>query len=80
MTGSHEKTYWVQIFNKTTWQEFLDAGGKVPAFVEKRWAIQDFMKPGDVPFGAVDSYCPRSFFFPVQNLGSMTIMTIALDD
>lgn len=49
MTDVQHGTYWVQIFNETTWQEFLEAGGKVTGFRDKRWAyIRDLMRPGDV--------------------------------
>ena len=49
MSDSQRRSYWVQIFNETTWQEFLTAGGNVTGFREKRWAyISNLMKAGDI--------------------------------
>src|SRR5689334_17702624 len=41
------KNYWLDLFNLTTWQEFLDAGGQVSGFRENRWRSVQQMKPGD---------------------------------
>jgi hypothetical protein len=39
--------YWLDLFTGTTWQEFLDAGGKVSGFRESRWKAVQKIKPGD---------------------------------
>jgi hypothetical protein len=41
------KNYWLDLFNLTTWQEFLDAGGQVSGFREGRWKTVQQIKPGD---------------------------------
>ena len=41
-------TYWLDLFTGTTWQEFLDAGGKVSGFRDRRWKTVQSIKPGDV--------------------------------
>jgi hypothetical protein len=41
------RNYWLDLFTGTTWQEFLDAGGKVSGFRESRWKTVQRMKPGD---------------------------------
>jgi hypothetical protein len=33
------RNYWLDLFTPVTWQEFLDAGGKVSGFRESRWSI-----------------------------------------
>jgi predicted RNA-binding protein len=43
-----EKTYWLQVFNQTTWQEFLSSGGGVTGFRQTRWQYIQQLKPGDV--------------------------------
>ncbi len=40
-------TYWLDLFTGTTWQEFLDAGGKVSGFRDRRWKTVLAIKPGD---------------------------------
>jgi hypothetical protein len=40
--------YWLDLFTWTTWQEFLEAGGSVSGFREKRWRTVQRMKPGDI--------------------------------
>lgn len=42
-----DRNYWLDLFTGTTWQEFLDAGGKVSGFRESRWKSVQKMKPGD---------------------------------
>jgi predicted RNA-binding protein len=41
------RTYWLDLFSPTTWQEFLEAGGTVSGFRESRWATVQQIKPGD---------------------------------
>jgi EVE domain-containing protein len=41
------RTYWLDLFSPTTWQEFLDAGGDVSGFRRNRWAAVRQIKPGD---------------------------------
>lgn len=41
------RTYWLNLFSETTWQEFLDAGGEVSGFRESRWRTVQQIKPGD---------------------------------
>ncbi len=41
------RSYWLDLFTGTTWQEFLDAGGNVSGFRESRWSTVQKMKPGD---------------------------------
>lgn len=40
--------YWIDLFTWNTWQEFLNAGGQVSGFREKRWRSVQSMKPGDI--------------------------------
>jgi predicted RNA-binding protein len=42
-----ERTYWLDLFTWTTWQEFLKVGGKVSGFRERRWNTVRKIKPGD---------------------------------
>jgi len=49
MSNDQQKTYWVQIFNETTWAEFVQAGGKVTGFRDARWGHVQKMKVGDCP-------------------------------
>lgn len=42
-----ERTYWLDLFTGTSWQEFLDAGGNVSGFRESRWSTVQKVKPGD---------------------------------
>lgn len=44
-------TYWLCLFNKTTWQEFLDAGGNVMGFPQTRQNTVKRIKPGDYLLG-----------------------------
>ena len=39
--------YWLDLFTAVTWQEFLQAGGKVSGFRESRWSTLQKIKPGD---------------------------------
>jgi len=41
------RSYWLDLFTGTTWQEFLDAGAGVSGFREKRWKTVQKIKPGD---------------------------------
>jgi predicted RNA-binding protein len=41
------RTYWLDLFSPTTWQEFLEAGGTVSGFRESRWPTVQQIKPGD---------------------------------
>jgi predicted RNA-binding protein len=41
------RTYWLDLFSPTTWQEFLEAGGTVSGFRESRWTTVQQIKPGD---------------------------------
>lgn len=43
-----EPTYWIDLFTATTWHEFVDAGGRVTGFREKRWNAVKRIKPGDL--------------------------------
>ena len=42
-----DRTYWLDLFTGTTWQEFLDSGGKVSGFRESRWKTVQKIKVGD---------------------------------
>ena len=42
-----ERNYWLDLFTGTTWQEFLDAGGDVSGFREKRWKTVQQIKVRD---------------------------------
>ena len=41
------RTYWLDLFTVETWKEFLDHGGDVSGFSDKRWATVQKIKPGD---------------------------------
>jgi predicted RNA-binding protein len=41
-------TYWLTLFNPTTWQEFLNAGAAVSGFPETRWKTVQQIQPGDI--------------------------------
>jgi hypothetical protein len=41
------RTYWLDLFTVETWREFLDHGGDVSGFSEKRRVTVQRMKPGD---------------------------------
>ena len=41
------RNYWLDLFTPTTWQEFLQSGGKVSGFRESRWNTLQKVKPGD---------------------------------
>lgn len=40
--------YYIDLFTWKTWQEFLNAGGTISGFREKRWKSVQAMKPGDI--------------------------------
>lgn len=42
-----DRTYWLSIFNPTTWQEFLDTGADVMGFPETQRNTVKWIKPGD---------------------------------
>jgi hypothetical protein len=42
-----DRTYWLDLFTGTTWQEFLDAGAETSGFRESRWKTVQRIKPGD---------------------------------
>jgi len=42
-----DRTYWPDLFTWTTWKEFLDAGGKISGFRERRRNMVQKIKPGD---------------------------------
>ena len=46
-TARMARTYWIDLFTVETWKEFLDHGGDVSGFSEKRQATVQRMKPGD---------------------------------
>src|ERR1700730_14107767 len=41
------QTYWLHLFTVETWKEFLDHGGDVTGFREKRWKTVQKIKHGD---------------------------------
>jgi hypothetical protein len=41
------QTYWPDLFTVETWKEFLDHGGDVTGFREKRWKTVQKIKHGD---------------------------------
>jgi hypothetical protein len=41
------RSYWLDLFTVETWKEFLDHGGDVSGFSEKRHAVVQKIKPGD---------------------------------
>lgn len=41
------RSYWLNLFTGTTWQEFLDASAQVSGFRESRWKTVQKIKPGD---------------------------------
>jgi hypothetical protein len=45
--GLVARSYWLDLFTGTTWEEFLAAGGEVSGFRERRWRTVQQMKPGD---------------------------------
>lgn len=42
-----DRSYWLDLFTGTTWEEFLAAGGDVTGFRESRWTTVQRIKPGD---------------------------------
>jgi len=46
-----DRTYWLTLFNRTTWQEFLDAGAEVSGFPETQQKTVRRIKPGDYLLG-----------------------------
>jgi hypothetical protein len=41
------RSYWLDLFTGTTWEEFLAAGGEISGFRERRWKTVQQMKPDD---------------------------------
>jgi EVE domain len=41
------RSYWLDLFTPTTWQEFLAAGGKISGFRESRWKTLQKVRAGD---------------------------------
>jgi hypothetical protein len=41
------RSYWLDLFTGTTWDEFLKAGGDVSGFRESKWTTVQKIKPGD---------------------------------
>ena len=41
-------TYWLDLFTFKSWNEFLDAGGTVSGFSQRRWSTVQKMKHGDL--------------------------------
>jgi predicted RNA-binding protein len=41
------RSYWLDLFTGTTWDEFLKAGGNVSGFRESKWTTVQKIKPGD---------------------------------
>jgi hypothetical protein len=42
-----QRSYWLDLFTGSTWQEFLASGAKVSGFRESRWKTVQKIKPGD---------------------------------
>lgn len=42
-----QRSYWLCVFNATSWQEFVDAGGTVMGFPETQQKTVRCIKPGD---------------------------------
>lgn len=42
------RTHWIQVFSEDTWREFLEAGGAVTGFREKRWPVIQNIEVGDL--------------------------------
>jgi hypothetical protein len=40
-----DRTYWLDLFTPTTWQEFLSAGATVSGFRESRWNTLQKVRP-----------------------------------
>ncbi len=41
------KNYWIDLFTGTSWQEFIDAGGKISGFRDSRWSSVQKIELGD---------------------------------
>src|SRR5947208_7519236 len=41
------RSHWLDLFTGSTWQEFLDAGGGVSGFRDRRWRTVQHIKAGD---------------------------------
>jgi hypothetical protein len=41
------RSYWLDLFTGTTWDEFLKAGGNISGFRESKWTTVQKIKPGD---------------------------------
>ncbi len=41
-------SYWLNIFDAETWQEFANAGSTVSGFRKEKWSTVQKIKPGDL--------------------------------
>ena len=41
------RSYWLDLFSPSTWEEFVESSMDVSGFRENRWATVQRMKPGD---------------------------------
>jgi len=41
------RTYWLDLFTYSTWQQFLNAGASVTGFRDRRWSTVKQIRPGD---------------------------------
>jgi hypothetical protein len=42
-----ERGYWLDLFTPQTWEEFINSGGTVSGFRDKRWAYVQKIQKGD---------------------------------
>jgi hypothetical protein len=42
-----KRTYWLDLFTYSTWQQFLNAGASVTGFRDRRWSTVRRIRPGD---------------------------------
>jgi hypothetical protein len=42
-----KRTYWLDLFTYSTWQQFLNAGASVTGFRDRRWTTVKRIRPGD---------------------------------
>lgn len=47
MTLDKSQSYWVQVFNVETWNEFIHAGASTTGFRLSRWGYLQKVRPGD---------------------------------
>src|SRR5690348_2572422 len=41
------RSYWLDLFTRRTWEEFLNAGAQISGFRESRWKSVQQLRPGD---------------------------------